>query len=215
MEETPDPDEQQRPDVAGTIYTAVSKGYDKIRTWTKEKGVFYELRTTNAVPEDGILWNRRHKILKPPTRGLWSLYIDGSMTPKVPMRPVIEKWLEDAEMVLFRHPQRDCAYEEIKACVNARKITKAQAEKVRANLLLMGLPQHAGLWACGMIARRTESVIQAPLAGVWFPFVEQVPRDQLWLPLALRMVPGSKARIKTIDADVFDNEWFTYRRHGT
>lgn len=215
MEDSAPSIEQQRHDVAGTIYCAVSKGYDKLQTWTREDGVFYELRTSDARGETAVLWNRNHKIRLPPTRGLWSLYIDGSLTPKVPLRPVVEKWLEDAEMVLFRHPQRDCAYEEVKACLNARKITKAQAEKVRANLLLMGLPKNAGLWACGMIARRTASVIQKPLAGVWFPFVEQVPRDQIWLPLALRMVPGSRDRIKTIDADVFDNKWFTYRRHGS
>ncbi|MCP4899965.1 MAG: hypothetical protein GY906_23600 [bacterium] len=207
--------EQQRPHVAGTIYCAVSKGYDKLRTWKKEDGVFYELRTSALVGEAATLWNRIQKINLPPTRGLWSCYLDGSLTPKVPLRPVVEGWLEDAEMALFRHPHRNCAYEEIDACVARGKISKAQAEKVRANLLLMGLPKKAGLWACGMIARRTTSVIQGPVSAAWVAFVDQVPRDQLWLPLVLRMIPGAKERIKTIDADIFDNEWFTYRRHGT
>lgn len=215
MEDPAPPIEQQRPDVAGTIYTAVSKGYDKIRTWTKEKGIFYELRTTNAVPKDGTLWNRRHKILKPPTRGLWSLYLDGSLIPKVPILEVVEGWLEDHEMALFKHPYRDCVYDEVDACVTLKKITKIQAEKARSQLMLMGMPKHAGLWACTMMARRTKSSIQGPLAAAWMPLVEQVPRDQIWLPLVLRMLPGFQDRIKTIDADVFDNKWFTYRRHGT
>ena len=62
--------------------------------------------------------------------------------------------------------------------------------------------------------RRVPSALQGRLSAAWMPLVREVPRDQLWLPLALRMSHAGH-RVKTIDADIFDNPWFAFRRHGT
>lgn len=131
------------------------------------------------------------------------------------MRPLVEEWLDSHEMALFKHPHRDCAYEEIEACIKRGKITKAEGQKAAAHLALTGLPPKDGLYACGMLARRTSGLLPGVLNPAWFALVRQLPRDQIWLPCVLCMLPGSKKRINVIDADIFDNPWFEFRRHRT
>lgn len=136
------------------------------------------------------------------------------MTPKVPIKPLVEGWLANHEMAVFRHPERDCAYEEIDVCVKLKKITQREGDKAKSHLALAGLPQHAGLYACGMIARRTMGILPALLSAAWFSLVKEVPRDQIWLPLVLHQIPGTKKRIRVIDANVFSNPWFHYKGHS-
>lgn len=119
-------------------------------------------------------------------------------------------------MALFKHPHRTCAYAEIDACVARQKITPEQGEKARSHLMLAGFPRDYGLWACGMIARRSfANEIQRFVAPYWFTLVEDVPRDQIWLPFVLWRILDATKRIHTIDADIFNNPWFSFRRHGT
>jgi hypothetical protein len=203
-----------------TVYTAVTPGYDATPlAFTPENGVEREVRV--APPEvkgkrDRTLWNRENKIMLVPKAGIASLYLDGSLTPKAPLRGVVDEWLEAADMALFRHPHRTCAYQEIDACVTRKKIAAEEGEKVRSHLLLAGFPRDFGLWACGMVARRVHAnALQIFAAPLWWDLVQKVPRDQIWLPFVLWRLRHSTKRIHTIDANVFDNKIFKFRRHGT
>lgn len=176
------------------------------------KGISRELRVTDHSGEKARLWNREHKLLWPPVRGQWSVYLDASLRPKVNLEPIVEEWLSGHEIALMKHPHRDCAYDEIDACVNRGKITAEQGEKMRSHLMLSGHPKNYGLWACGMIARRTNSNLCRDLGRAWWAFVHQIPRDQIWLPLVVRQL-GIRDRIRTVEADIFNNEWLEFRRH--
>lgn len=219
-------------DGEGTVYTAVTDGYDKPAAFDAQNGVVIDHRTPpGTVPGDSwvpglptdtgkaraaTLWNRLQKIRLPPMTGLWSLYLDGSITPKVQVKPLVEGWLELHDMALLKHPHRTCAYDEIDACVTRKKISPEEGEKARSHLMLAGFPRNFGLWACGIIARRVHSnPIQIFAAPLWWELVEKVPRDQIWLPFVLWKLKQSTKRINTIDANIFDNRWFSFRRHGT
>lgn len=186
-----------------------------------EDEVVYDLRSlamsgVHDPARNGRIWNREQKILRPPMEGLWSVYLDGSLSPKGPLRECVEKWLEAADMALFKHPHRTCAYAEIDACVARSKITADEGQKARSHLMLAGFPRDFGLWACGMIARRVHAnSLQIFMAPVWWEHVQKVPRDQIWLPFVLWRLQHSTKRIHTIDADIFDNSIFSFRRHGT
>lgn len=223
MEAAPAPDEQQRADAAapalrGVVYTAVSLGYDRRPlAGYEEPGVEKMVNLlTGADARERTIRNREWKILGVPTAGLWSVYVDGSISPKGPIRELVEGWLDRADMALFKHPHRSCAYAEIDACVARNKITPEEGEKARSHLLLSGFPRDFGLWACGMIARRTHAnALQQFVAPYWFTLVQDVPRDQIWLPFVLWRLKHATKRIHTIDGDIFDNPWFSFRRHGT
>jgi hypothetical protein len=199
-----------------TVYTAVSDGYDKKPLDCKpEDGVETMVR---RCPEgvDPVLWNREQKILQPPKTGIASVYLDGSISPKKPIHEAVLKWLEKADMALFKHPWRTCAYAEIDECVRVGKIGEAEASKARSHLRLAGFPRDYGLWACGMVARRTHSnVLQAFVGPIWFETTSHLPRDQIWLPYVLWKIQKSINRVHTIDADIYNNKWFKFRRHGS
>lgn len=162
------------------------------------------------------LWNREQKLVLPPRNGLWSVYIDGSLSPKGPLREHVEGWLERADVALFKHPHRTCAYAEIDACVARNKITPDEAQKARGTLMLSGFPRDFGLWALTMIARRVHAnALQRFAFPMVWEMVQTVPRDQIWFPFCLWKLKHSIARIHTIDADVFNNRFFSFRRHGT
>jgi hypothetical protein len=223
MGDSPAPEQQQRDDsvatdrLRGTVYTAVSHGYDKQPSLgDKEPDVVRELRVSGKTGEEAVLWNRENKIMLPPQTGLWSVYLDGSLSPKGPLREHVEDWLDRHEVAMFRHPHRTCAYAEIDACVARKKLTAEQGEKARSTLQLEGFPRDFGLWACGMIARRVHlNALQIFVATMWWHFTRECPRDQIWLPYVLWKIRHSTKRIRTIDADIFDNKIFKFRRHGT
>lgn len=164
--------------------------------------------------KSGTLWNRNQKIMFPPGGARWSIYCDGSISPKVKVAPLADKWLADSNVAMFKHPHRTCAYLEIDACVTRNKITPTEGELARKTLSAAGFPKDFGLWACGMIARRTNNnSFQEMVAPVWWGMVEQVARDQIWLPFAMWKLCYSASSIHTIDEDIFDNPYFTFKPH--
>lgn len=204
--------------LVGTIYTAVSKGYDTLhKAPPKEDGVAFDRRTTDLSPGscEAVLWNRKHKLLEPPTEGVWSLYVDGSFTVMKPVTELVEGWLASHDFALFKHPWRSCAYDEIDECVARGKLTPKVADKARSHLMLAGFPKDYGLWACGIIARRVQNnALQIFGAPIWWSRVEDVPRDQIWFPFMLWRLLGARARVFTVDRDIYKTRTFKFRRHN-
>jgi len=179
--------------------------------------VIVEIRRSELQGRKATLWNREHKIIRPPMVGRWSLYLDGSMTPKVPLRRLIEEeWLRKHEMAAFRHPHRSCVYAEVDACVSLNKISPEDGEKARAHLQIGGMPKDWGLWAGGILARRTRgNVLATYISSMWLELVRMVSRDQIWLPFLLWKIKGARERVFTIDDELFNSKFFTFRRHKT
>lgn len=207
-------------DGQGTVYTAVTPGYDKKPLdFTPEAGVIREVRWAPdeilvGCAKSGTLWNREQKIMGPPRTGLWSLYLDGSLSPKGAVRADVETWLDKHDAAMFKHPWRTCAYDEIDECVKRGKIMAEEGEKARSMLQLAGFPRHFGLWACGMIARRVHcNALQLFAAPLWWELVQELPRDQIWLPFVLWRLKDSARRIYTIDKDIYNNKFLSFKRH--
>jgi hypothetical protein len=145
-----------------------------------------------------------------------SVYLDGSFTPKMQWRESVEKWLDQADIALFKHPWRTCAYAEIDECVKRGKITADEGQKARSHLMLAGFPRDFGLWALGMVARRTHAnaIQKFAMVMVW-TMCREVPRDQIWFPFVIWKMRHSLKRVHTIDKDIYNNKLLSFRRHGT
>lgn len=203
-----------------TIYQAVANGYDKPKPI---KSIFPLVDYTCIVGMLGenvspVLWNRYHKIKAPPSQSDVSLYLDGNITPRVGIGDLcvqLQTWLADADMALFKHPQRKCAYVEIEACVGRGKITHKQADIALEKLTEIGLPRDYGLFACGIIARRSNVQWLKMVQDRWWDLCQLVPRDQLWLTAVLWMTQRDRpaGRLRTIDLDIFKNHLFTVEPH--
>lgn len=120
--------------------------------------------------------------------------------------------LGESSMAQFRHPWRDCIYEEAQASAPLLKYdglpVLAQVERYRSE----GHPEHWGLWATGIIARNVDDH-QYELGPAW---VRECSRwtyqDQLSEPYLLRTLD---VPIVDLPHGLVENPWFRLHDHAS
>ena len=129
----------------------MTPGYDADPLgFAPEDGVARHLRMhPDRASKNGTVWNREQKIMLPPGGARWSIYCDGSISPKVPVAPLAEQWLANRSVAMFKHPHRTCAYKEIDACVTRNKIT---ADKALLRAMALTPPGSQRTSGCGLAA---------------------------------------------------------------
>jgi len=195
------------------VYTALYGNYDTLRDQPHNPDVEY--RCYGDTPQPSKTWKfikqnrhqptvvrdaRRVKTLSHyyVTQCMYCTWMDTNLLLWDDPLKICEKYLKDADFALFRHPHRDCIYDEVRACIEYRKdkpeIMKRQVERYRAE----GYPEHGGLASTGFLLRRqTEAVIR--FNEMWWAEIENGShRDQLSLPyvhwktgLKFSVIPGS------------------------
>ena len=93
---------------------------------------------------------------------------------------------ETDDMMISRHPHRDCIYDEAEVCrqfrIDEPAIIDAHVARYRAE----GFPAHRGLYATGFIARRGRRPQTAAMCDLWYEELRRGSRrDQLSLNYAL------------------------------
>jgi len=130
-----------------------------------------------------------HRYVSGPT-----LYIDAEFQVVADPRPVAEAALERHHWAATRHPNRDCLFDEAAVCLEKNRVESpealtAQVDRYRA----VGMPEHSGLWAGNIIARRGDPESQR-LGDDWWAEIERgSERDQVSLPFVawkLGLPPG-------------------------
>jgi hypothetical protein len=105
--------------------------------------------------------------------------------------------LDDSDLCLFKHYERDCVYEEILAVLEAKRSSSAQCEEYARHLRAQDYPRNGGLYETGVMGFRVCPEVVELFRRVFGLCYRYAPRDQLALPLALA---GSKARVHLYDA---------------
>ena len=116
------------------------------------------------------------------------IFIDGSV--EITSRDFVRFMLESctSDIALYRHPQRDCIYEEVKA---SRALVKYQGQDVESQVqFYQGIyPKHGGLWACGVMVRKIRSErIRELMAKWWWENVKWTYQDQLSFPVICKLL---------------------------
>lgn len=112
---------------------------------------------------------------------MYSLWIDGSVSIEFPfsIERLIEIYLADADIALFKHTERHCIYQEANICIQRRlddpAIIKKQIEKYTKD----GHPSNAGLGECTILLRRHTEQIKAFNEAWWQEIVAGSRRDQI------------------------------------
>ena len=114
----------------------------------------------------------------------------------------------DAPVSMWAHPWRDCLYDEAEASVPLAKYATTpvleQAEHYRAQ----GFPEHAGLWAAGLIVYRKRCT---ELADAWQAEMERWGyQDQISLPVALA---STQTPITALPYGLHQGPWLLWRPH--
>jgi len=111
----------------------------------------------------------------------YSLWIDSSIIVSADIFPYIEKYLQDANIALFKHHAgRNCLYEEGKVCIELgladKDITMRQMEKYKQD----GYPENNGLVMTGIIFRKHNMPDVVESMEDWFnELVVGCKRDQV------------------------------------
>ena len=133
----------------------------------------------------------------------YSIWIDGNMTLLKPPEEVVEKYLKDHDLAIFKHPSRDCIYDEALVCAKLNlddpEIIIEQAKAYEES----GYAKKKGLCECGMIIRRHTPEVQA-FNEAWFAeYSRYSRRDQISFMYAVDKIG---LRINAIKANFVEKD---------
>jgi len=181
------------------VYTAITGGYDALKTQkeTATKDVEFIAFVDEPYP-DHATWDfvPAHKEFSDPNRNAkihkvmphlyfpdkeYSLWMDGSVNIEFTfdVKRLIELYLKNADLAIFKHPERNCIYVEANTCIQ-RKLDSAdiiinQVKRYTADKY----PPNAGLVEATIILRRhTPQIIKFNEAW-WEEIKKGSKRDQI------------------------------------
>jgi hypothetical protein len=86
------------------------------------------------------------------------------------------------EIGVFKHPWRDCIYEEGQEVIKLNKANKEQVIRQLKRYKSLGVPEHGGLASCGILVRHHTPEIVQLNAMWWAEYCAGCERDQISFP---------------------------------
>ncbi|MNW50932.1 hypothetical protein D3C74_283970 [compost metagenome] len=179
------------------IYTAVSGEYDKLKRpifinnncdyicFTDNENIksdFWQIRKMEKSDLDTVRKARRYKIL--PHLYLpeyeYSLWVDGNYEIIGDVEDFIKKYARQYPMMCLIHPDRDCVYDEAKACIELNRDKSEVISKQMDKYVSENYPENNGMIASGILFRKHNNHQVIKVASDWWREVENHSRrDQL------------------------------------
>jgi hypothetical protein len=131
--------------------------------------------------------------------GTKMIWLDSRVNITPDVAQTIFAALDDDDLCLFRHYERDCVYDEMLAVLDARRSTSAHCEEYARYLRAQSFPRKGGLFETGVMAFKAGPEVAALFRKVFGLCYRYVPRDQLALPVALS---DSKVKVHVYDGGV-------------
>lgn len=115
-----------------------------------------------------------------------SFYIDGNLRLKSDPFSLEKEIPGNKSVALYLQPHRNCAYKEIDELVRVGIAKGSDAEKLKLNMKMLGLPYENGLFEANIIYRRHHDSACIRLMKIWWDLWERslIKRDQPYLALA-------------------------------
>jgi hypothetical protein len=126
----------------------------------------------------------------------YSIYIDGNIRLLVPPEELIAEHLKDTDLAVWRHPKRDCVFDEAIVCAK-RKLDDPETIIEQAVAYEKdSYAKHKGLAECNVILRRHTKKVEEFNNAWWSEYCRHSRRDQISFMYAVDKVG---LRIKLID----------------
>lgn len=210
------------------VYTALFGDYDDLQSPPKDtEGCDFICFTDQKINIPGwemifvpsqnnssLMMNRQYKMLPHIHLEKYdlSLYIDSNIKITTNPKFLAEKYLTDGNLACPQHPERNCIYEEIAACVSAFKITPLEAIELTNKYQTLGFPREMGLTENNIIFRRHNDKDLVELMESWWKLLNEGPqRDQLILFFLLWQ--KNYKIIQTKETSRNNNRYFKYCLH--
>ena len=138
----------------------------------------------------------------------YSIYIDGNIALCVPAQQLVEEFLQDKDIAVFRHPYRDCIYDEAKVCARHGLDSVRILKRQTADYKKAGYPKKAGLCECNFIIRRHTPSINELNEKWWAEYCQYSVRDQLSFPFVFPL-----KEVALIEGNIRSHPYFIYYKH--
>jgi len=147
----------------------------------------------------------------------YTLWVDGSLLIVRPIVELVNNFLGNADMALFKHRFRDCAYQEHEASFRNTQHAKGEPASIRKNQIKKyrkeGLPSKSGLYECTFILRRNNGKIRKFNEMWWSEVSVYSSSDQV--PFMYCLWRNPDIRIATIrPGHAHESRWAHYIEHG-
>ena len=131
------------------------------------------------------------------------VWLDASIRLNCTPEEAVKLFLGDADIAVFKHPVRDCLFQEIKTMQEHPRFKADQELKRRlaaqeTHYKDIKFPEHFGLWETGMIIRRASTIVNGFFNDWWSEMTRWHWRGQATLPMVVREY-GEAIKFKTID----------------
>lgn len=161
------------------------------------------------------MYNSRHYKLNPKIKFYSKcIYLDASFEIINPeFISFLTNELKNSLFVFFKHPWRDCIYDEVLEC---NKITKYDLGKLNGRseyYKSINYPKHFGLYCGGCFAYKNIPLVKRIQNEWWEETVKCGMMDQVALPYILWKNNIPKELIKIIDLDIYNNNYIKYFPH--
>lgn len=185
------------------VYTAIVGGYDDLKPHPDDESVDWICFSDRDQPDLG--WQVRKIVPKPnihprmvakrykvlphlvlPEYDI-TIWVDGSHLVRSPhfAREAVEQ-LGDSSWAQYRHPDRDCIYDELEISLTLQKYVGQSMREQVDNYRTEGHPAHWGLWAAGTLVRRRNQRVADLCREWWSEIICWSYQDQLSLPVVFR-----------------------------
>ena len=113
--------------------------------------------------------------------------VDATHAVKMDPKEIVETYLKDSDIALFKHPERDCVYEEAELIKQVRFDSLEFVQNQMVFYQSRSFEKHKGLFELPCRIQRNTLEIQALMLTWWELICKFSSRDQLSLPFALDM----------------------------
>ncbi|MFB6076330.1 MAG: glycosyltransferase domain-containing protein [Candidatus Aenigmatarchaeota archaeon] len=141
----------------------------------------------------------------------YSIWIDGNIKIKESAEKIIEL-LEDADIAVFRHPGRDCIYDEAQACMEMGKGNPDEIQKQIDTYANEDFQKNNGMGECNVIIRKHSSKMNVFNEAWWAEICQHSERDQISFPVVLERFKNIITP-KFIEPNAHYHPYFGYLGH--
>jgi hypothetical protein len=187
------------------IYTSITNGYDIERN---------DIKSIKVVPtfKNPIKDVRKCKILSHEYIDAdISIWVDGNIYPLIDDKELVDKYLGDSDMALFKHPYRDCIYDEFGIVSKLKYDLPEILDNQMTKYKISGYPEKNGLCETGFLIRRNNEKVNNFNETWWNEVLLNSHRDQLSFNYVLDKFPDLK--VNYIEGNIRNHSDFKYVNH--
>jgi hypothetical protein len=176
-------------------FAFVDKNYSDIKIWEQRRVINFSFIDKYKHRRNAKIYKILSSLMFPQYE--YIIWVDGNHQLKVDPQSIIDEYGSDSDLLLFKHPDRKCTYEEMGAILHWELDEKSNVKSQYDFYKGIGMPSDWGLFEMSIFIKKTNSIINH-LDSLWWEHICKFSsRDQISLPFVLWKL-GKKIKYKVM-----------------